>query len=67
MVNFGFEYDVSKGFFIDLFFDYNFKKLKPGCNNAYRSLNEDGARYPSYFCDIDLGGLVVGIGLGHKF
>lgn len=39
MVNFGVEFNVYKGFFIDLFVDYNFKKLSPDCcnnnNNCY--------------------------------
>lgn len=33
MVNVGVEFNVYKGFFIDLFADYNFKKLCPDCCN----------------------------------
>lgn len=40
MVNFGVEFNVYKGFFIDLFADYNFKKLSPdGCNNNNNCCN----------------------------
>jgi len=68
MVNFGFEFDVYKGLFADLFFDYNFKELKPcNCDNC-RSYNENtGTCCPSSFADLHLGGLVAGIGLGYKF
>jgi len=34
MVNVGFEYDLPKNFFLDLFFDYNFKEFKPCCNDC---------------------------------
>lgn len=67
MVNFGFEFDVHKDFFIDLFFDYNFKKLKPCCNNNCCNVNVNGTCCPSCFADLHLGGLVAGIGLGYKF
>jgi outer membrane protein W len=60
MVNLGLEYTTKKNFFIDLFFDYNFKKLKPCCNNSCNECE------PSCRFDIDLGGLVAGIGLGYK-
>jgi len=68
MVNFGCEVDVYKGFFVDLFFDYNFKKLTPcNCDNC-RSYNPNtGTCCPSSFADLHIGGLVTGIGLGYKF
>lgn len=67
MINFGFEFDVHEDFFIDLFFDYNFKKLKPCCNNDCCDLNVNGTCCPSCFVDLHLGGLATGIGLGYKF
>jgi len=68
MVNFGFEYDVHEEIFLDLFFDYNFKKLKPCCNNNCCCTDDlSGTCCPSCFADLHIGGLVVGIGLGHKF
>ncbi|MFC1841621.1 hypothetical protein ACFLYA_00955 [Candidatus Dependentiae bacterium] len=73
MVNVGFEYDVREHFLINLFFDYNFKKLKP-CDKNCCNQNCDPYRTgiltsccPSYFCNVDLGGFVFGIGLGGKF
>jgi len=69
MVNVGFEYNLPKNFFLDLFFDYNFKEFKPCCNdcctNCCNSL--DGTCCPSCFDCLKIGGLVVGIGLGYKF
>lgn len=39
MVNFGIEIDVYKGLFIDLFVDYNFKKLNIDCNDCNSCCN----------------------------
>jgi len=73
MVNFGVEFDVCQCFFIDLFADYNFGKLKLDCNNTCctscttASSTDCGYCCPSYSYDLKLGGLVAGIGLGVKF
>jgi len=77
MVNAGFEYDITKSFFMGLFLDYNFKKLQPCCdNNCYNNCcltsqtTQNACQTsccPSCFHCIDLGGLVAGISLGFKF
>lgn len=61
MFNLGLEYTTKKNFFIDLFFDYNVKKLRP-CYSSSCNTCEPSCRF-----DIDLGGFVTGIGLGYKF
>ncbi|MFC1841802.1 hypothetical protein ACFLYA_01900 [Candidatus Dependentiae bacterium] len=76
MVNIGCECDIRKGFFIQVFFDYNFKKLwaycdnlccNDSCCNDFCCQGYPKTCCPSYFCNVDLGGSVVGIGLGYKF
>ena len=65
-INLGFSCTFCKKYFIDLFFDYNFKTLKDCynvcCDNTYGIYC-----CPSSFCKLDLGGAVVGIGLGCSF
>jgi hypothetical protein len=84
MVNAGIEFDVYKGFFIDLFIDYNFSKLNNCCKaccypcsspcsssctscTSFCSTTSCCSYCPSCCFDINLGGVVGGIGLGYKF
>jgi len=71
MVNLGFEFRVWKKLFLDLFMDYNVKKLhlnrKNLCNSSYRLAGDNCLCFPSCTHDIHLGGLVSGIGLGYSF
>jgi len=83
MVNFGIEVDIWKGLFLDLFVDYNFRKLSLGrgdfCNSCGSCCNPcctpctttSSASFdsccPSCCFDIHVGGVVGGIGLGYKF
>jgi len=68
MVNAGFTVMARKHFFIDLFADYNFKKLCLDCDDVcVQTDNITGCCKPSYFCKLDLGGVVAGIGLGGTF
>ena len=68
MVNAGFTVKACKRFFVDLFVDYNFKKLCLDCDDVcVQTDNITGCCKPSYFCKLDLGGVVAGIGLGGNF
>jgi len=83
MVNAGIEFNVYKGFFIDIFADYNFGKLNLDCcnNSCYPCTTCDTCCVsncnpccsPCSPCcsscayDIHVGGFVGGIGIGYKF
>ena len=76
MVNAGFEFRVWKGLLINLFADYNFKKLRFCCDNTCGTSNcqstcsntsNNVCACPSCNFDIHLGGLVAGVGIGYAF
>jgi len=72
MVNAGFEVQVCKNLFIDLFVDYNIKKMYLDCDDISLPYNNQpnnvcGDCCPSCIYDIHIGGLVAGVGIGCMF
>jgi len=82
MVNAGFEFNVYKGLFIDIFADYNFGKVKPCCKTSCCNTSCCNTSCCNTCCystcttttccgggsyDINVGGFVGGIGIGYKF
>jgi len=73
MVNAGFQFKLCKGLFLDLFADYNIKKLKLKCVDACKKCGPYNTNCCcnancGYFVPcIHLGGLVFGFGLGYAF